>query len=83
LYSYLIYGPEDGLAIVILNRPEKLKAITHPMLQEIHAIIEEIRKDDRVRSVILTGNGRAFYLCTKKIKGRENDKDEDNGAVGN
>jgi len=53
------------------------------MLQEIHAIIEEIRKDDRVRSVILTGNGRAFYLCTKKIKGRENDKDENNGLVGN
>jgi 1,4-dihydroxy-2-naphthoyl-CoA synthase len=53
------------------------------MLQEIHAIVEEIRKDDRVRSVILTGNGRAFCLCTRKIRGRENDKNEDHGAVGN
>jgi enoyl-CoA hydratase/carnithine racemase len=60
----LLYSREDGLGIVTLNRPEKLNAITHPMLQRLHSIIEEIRRDDNVRVAILTGNGRAFCAGT-------------------
>jgi enoyl-CoA hydratase/carnithine racemase len=60
----LLYRREDGMGIVTLNRPEKLNAITHPMLQRLHAIIEEIRRDDNVRVVILTGTGRAFCAGT-------------------
>jgi enoyl-CoA hydratase/carnithine racemase len=60
----LLYNREDGLGIVTLNRPEKLNAITHPMLQRLHGIIEEIRRDDGIRVVILTGNGRAFCAGT-------------------
>ena len=60
----MLFGKENGIAIVTLNRPEKLNAITHPMLQRLHGIVEEIRKDDGIRSVILTGNGRAFCAGT-------------------
>jgi enoyl-CoA hydratase/carnithine racemase len=60
----LLYSREDGLGIVTLNRPEKLNAITHPMLHRLHSIIEEIRRDDNVRVAILTGNGRAFCAGT-------------------
>ena len=60
----LLYSREDGLGIVTLNRPEKLNAITHPMLERLHSIIEEIRRDDSVRVAILTGNGRAFCAGT-------------------
>jgi 2-(1,2-epoxy-1,2-dihydrophenyl)acetyl-CoA isomerase len=60
----LLYRREDGVGIVTLNRPEKLNAITHPMHQRLHSIIEEIRRDDSVRVAILTGNGRAFCAGT-------------------
>lgn len=60
----LLFNKEKGIAIVTLNRPEKLNAITHPMLQRLHGIIEEIRRDDGIRVVILTGNGRAFCAGT-------------------
>ena len=60
----LLYRREDGMGIVTLNRPEKLNAITHPMLQRLHSIIEEIRRDDNVRVVIMTGTGRAFCAGT-------------------
>jgi len=60
----LLYRREDGMGIVTLNRPERLNAITHPMLHRLHSIIEEIRRDDNVRVVILTGTGRAFCAGT-------------------
>jgi enoyl-CoA hydratase/carnithine racemase len=60
----LLFNKGKGIAIVTLNRPEKLNAITHPMLQRLHGIIEEIRRDDGIRVVILTGNGRAFCAGT-------------------
>ena len=60
----LLFSKDNGIAIVTLNRPEKLNAITHPMLQRLHTIIEEIKKDDGIRVVILTGNGRAFCAGT-------------------
>src|SRR4030042_5423679 len=60
----LLYSREDGLGIVTLNRPEKLNPLTHPMLERLHSIIEEIRRDDSVRVAILTGNGRAFCAGT-------------------
>ncbi len=60
----IIYSKEDGMAIVTLNRPQKLNAITHPMHQRLHSIIEEIRRDDSVRVAILTGTGRAFCAGT-------------------
>src|SRR4030042_5332578 len=60
----LLYRREDGVGIVTLHRPEKLNAITHPMHQRLHAIIEEIRGDDSVRVAILTGDGRAFCAGT-------------------
>jgi len=60
----ILYDKENDLAIVTLNRPEKLNAITHPMLQKLHALIEEISRDEEIRAVILTGNGRAFCAGT-------------------
>jgi enoyl-CoA hydratase/carnithine racemase len=62
--QHVLYEKENGIAKVILNRPEKLNAITHPMLRRLTSIIEEIKRDDTVRVVIVTGNGRAFSAGT-------------------
>lgn len=56
----VLYKKEDGIAVVTLNRPEKMNAITREMSSRLHFIMEEIRDDDEVRAVILTGNGRGF-----------------------
>jgi enoyl-CoA hydratase/carnithine racemase len=60
----ILYNKEDGIGIITLNRPEKLNALTHEMLHRINSIIEDIKKDDTVRAVILTGNGSAFSAGT-------------------
>jgi len=56
----VLYSKEDGIAIVTFNRPEKLNALNWECYKRLESITEEIKKDDEVSTVILTGNGRAF-----------------------
>ncbi|MEL6861013.1 MAG: enoyl-CoA hydratase/isomerase family protein [Pseudomonadota bacterium] len=51
---------EDGLAWLILNRPDKLNALTVGMFQELRAHIKAIKRDDSVRCVIVKGAGKCF-----------------------
>jgi enoyl-CoA hydratase/carnithine racemase len=51
---------EDKVAIVTLNRPEVRNAINDAMRGDLVAILENIGKDDAVRAVVLTGEGKAF-----------------------
>ena len=51
----------DGeIAILRLNRPDRLNAFTAQMGQEIIDAFDEFDSDDAVRAVVITGNGRAF-----------------------
>jgi enoyl-CoA hydratase/carnithine racemase len=60
-YEFITYEVDDsGIAVVTLNRPDKLNAIHRPMSKEIIAVMDEVDSDDRVRAAIFTGSGRAF-----------------------
>jgi len=60
----ILYRKENGIAIVTFNRPEKLNATTAQMNSRLGEISEQIKSDDEVRVVILTGAGRAFCAGT-------------------
>lgn len=51
---------QGRVATIRLNRPEKLNAINHDVKHEVMGVLGELAEDDEIRSVILTGNGRAF-----------------------
>lgn len=51
---------ENGIARVILNRADKLNAIDMPMFQQLDSTARMLRKDKRVRVVIVSGNGPDF-----------------------
>ncbi len=50
----------DGVAVLWLNRPDKLNALHRPLWAAIPAAIEELDADEAVRVVVLAGRGRAF-----------------------
>src|SRR5688572_20873525 len=51
----------NGVALVKLNRPEKLNAFGGTMNEELARYLESLNHGDyRVRAVVLTGEGRAF-----------------------
>jgi enoyl-CoA hydratase/carnithine racemase len=47
-------------ALLTLNRPAELNAITWDMLRAIDSVLDEISTQDEVRTVLVTGAGRAF-----------------------
>src|SRR6516165_9725571 len=51
----------DGTTLIVtLNRPDKLNAYTGQMGAEITQAFERADRDDKIRTVIVTGAGRAF-----------------------
>jgi 2-(1,2-epoxy-1,2-dihydrophenyl)acetyl-CoA isomerase len=54
--------PEDGIAVMTINRPQRLGAYTPQMCSELLDAIRRVRLDDELRVMVLTGTGRGF--CT-------------------
>lgn len=52
--------PVDGVAMITLNRPEKLNAINVEMLQQWRHILETLEKPTAPKCLLITGEGRAF-----------------------
>lgn len=59
-YETLLIKRDAGVATITLNRPEKMNTLSPKMVAEIPQALEEVGKDKSVRSVVLTGAGRAF-----------------------
>jgi enoyl-CoA hydratase/carnithine racemase len=51
---------DDGVAIITLDRPEKLNAFDERMIHEVRTIMWSANFDDRVKIIVITGAGRAF-----------------------
>ena len=60
LSSAALYSSASGVATITLNRPDKLNAFSAQMFEAIRAGLDQAEKDDGVRVVIFTGQGRAF-----------------------
>jgi enoyl-CoA hydratase/carnithine racemase len=59
-FETITYAVEDGIALLTLNRPDKLNAFNTQMMQEMIAAFDLSDADDAVRCVIVTGAGRGF-----------------------
>lgn len=60
-YEDILYEVEDGVAVITLNRPDRMNAWTQAMGAEICDALAGAEEDDSVRAVVLTGSGdRAF-----------------------
>lgn len=70
-YDTLHYEVRDGVALITLNRPERLNAIGGSMKADLrHAFLERARAEDAVRCVVLTGAGERAFCAGADIKER-------------
>ena len=58
--SEVLYDVRDGVALVTLNRPEKLNAWTPAMSAGYRKALDDATADPSVRALVLTGAGRGF-----------------------
>ncbi|MGD0855356.1 MAG: enoyl-CoA hydratase/isomerase family protein [Dehalococcoidia bacterium] len=56
----ILLEKRDKIAYITFNRPEKLNAIRPADYGLLNDLVNECEKDDNLRAVIMTGNGRAF-----------------------
>jgi enoyl-CoA hydratase len=59
-YQFIKVSRQDKILCLTLNRPDRLNAITPAMHTELAGIFADIRNDDAVDVITLTGAGRAF-----------------------
>src|SRR5881409_1451709 len=59
-YQHLLVDVADRIATLTVNRPDKLNALNDSTIAELGHAIDQIRVDDAIGGVILTGAGRAF-----------------------
>lgn len=59
-YEDILYGVEDGVATITLNRPDRLNAWTPAMQASVKRAMVAASKDDAVRVIVITGAGRGF-----------------------
>ena len=53
---------DAGVATVVLDRPDGMNALTLDLKTALLEVVAEVRDDDTVRAVVLTGTGRAFCV---------------------
>lgn len=60
MYNSIIYDKKDGVAILTLNRPEKLNCMNDCLISECRAAIKVAEADQEVGAIMITGAGKAF-----------------------
>src|SRR5215470_11803436 len=50
----------DGVAVLTMNRPDRLNALSGPMLDAMLEALHRLAEDNEVGAVVLTGAGRGF-----------------------
>lgn len=65
----------DGVAVVVLNRPARLNALTQELVRAVTATLTEVADDETCRAVVLTGAGRGFCAGLDLVARQNLDKD--------
>ncbi|MGV0795064.1 enoyl-CoA hydratase/isomerase family protein [Mycolicibacterium sp. XJ1819] len=52
--------PRSDVAVLTLNRPEKLNALSYDLVEELHVALDGLAANNECRVVVLTGAGRGF-----------------------
>ncbi len=59
-YENILLEKEEAIAIIKLNRPKVYNALSHALIGELVSAFEQLDKDSGIRTIVLTGNERAF-----------------------
>lgn len=60
MYQTIKHTIEDNILIISLNRPDKMNTLNELMVDELLDVLDYADDNDEVRSVIVTGEGKAF-----------------------
>jgi len=59
-HQTILFDKREHVAIITLNRPDRLNAISAELRAEVSAAVKDVHHDDGIRALIVTGLGRGF-----------------------
>lgn len=66
-FANLLSEISDGIAVVTINRPDKLNALNSATIEELHACMVSLQAADSVRVVVLRGSGEKAFVAGADI----------------
>jgi len=60
MYNTILLEKTSGYAVVTMNRPREMNALSREMRAELHAVLNELENDDEVKVLIITGGDYVF-----------------------
>jgi 2-(1,2-epoxy-1,2-dihydrophenyl)acetyl-CoA isomerase len=58
--DHLLFEIKDGVGVITLNRPKRMNAMNWDLATDLVKLLRELRMNDEVRVIVLTGSGRGF-----------------------
>ena len=58
--ALVVVARDEPIAVVRLNRPKQLNALSEPLMEELVSRLQELDRDEAVRCIVLAGDERAF-----------------------
>ena len=62
-YENIIYDVKEGIGFLTINRPNKPNALNGQTIDEIRNSLTEIKNDDQVKAIIVTGTGEKAFIA--------------------
>src|SRR3989441_10889435 len=66
-YQTLLFEIKDGIALITINRPDKLNALNDQVMAELADVAQRLATDDAIRGAILTGAGPKAFVAGADI----------------
>jgi enoyl-CoA hydratase len=67
-YQTLLLDVKESMAVITLNRPDKLNALNAQTIKELNLVLDEIKDNEEVYVVVLTGSGEKAFVAGADIK---------------
>jgi enoyl-CoA hydratase len=66
-FEYILAEKQSGIGIITLNRPAKLNAMNHDLMQEVHLALTDFENDAEIRVLVMTGAGEKAFCAGADI----------------
>ena len=66
-YSTILFEDRGGIAVVTINRPERLNALNDAVISELDQVASRIHSEEAIRAVIITGAGEKAFVAGADI----------------
>lgn len=66
-YNNLLLDIKNNTAVVTINRPDKLNALNHQTLTELKSVFDELKNNEEVFTIIITGSGEKAFVAGADI----------------